>query len=399
MRNGIRISPWRAMLAAGLATAVSGFTPTVAGAAEKVRVGVLMTYSGPYATYADNVEKGMQLYLELHRERLGGLELEMIRRDDTGPNPDVAKRLAQELIVREEVDFLVGGTWTPNSTAVAELTAQAKVPYLILAGGPPTATKVSEYVAQPSFTAWQHNFALGQWAADSGIKEVYAAISDYSGGIDSSKAFAEGFEGGGGKIVEEIRIPLNTLDYAPFLQRIKDAKPEALYTMNTGGASAIAFAKAADALGLMDAGIKVIGSGEYVDDSELANIGEAALGFISAHHYSAAATRPQNVEFVKRWKEAYGAETQPNFYAVHGWDGMDAIFAIVTGQPDGVTADGTMQILREWENLESPRGPVKLDPETRLITQNEYIRRVEMVDGKLANVEFAEVPQVRIPPR
>ncbi len=399
MSGSGRFKGIRAAMAAGLVSVAAGLGLSAAEAQDKVRIGVIMTYSGPYATYADNVEKGMQLYLDQHKDELGGIELEMIRRDDTGPNPDVAKRLAQELIVREEVDFLVGGTWTPNSTAIATLTAQAKVPYLILAGGPPTATKVSEWVAQPSFTAWQHNFALGKWAAESGIKEIYTAVSDYSGGIDSQKAFLEGFEGGGGKLVGELRIPLNTLDYAPFLQRIKDAEPEALYTMNTGGASAIAFAKAADALGLLDAGIKIIGSGEYVDDSELATIGEAALGFISAHHYSAAADRPQNVEFVKLWKEAYGAETQPNFYAVHGWDGMNAIFAIVKGQEGKLTPEGTMEILRKWQNPDSPRGPVKLDPETRLITQNEYIRRVEMVDGKLANVEFAEVPQVRIPPR
>ena len=231
---------------------------------------------------------------------------------------------------------------------------------------------------------------LGEWAAKR-FKRAYTLVSDYAPGHDAETAFGQGFKAGGGEIVGAVRVPLQNPDFAPYLQRVKDAKPDALMVFIPAGKTATSVMKTFSDLGLAAAGIKLIGPGDITTDEELPNMGDVALGVLTVHHYSAAATRPQNKAFVEAWKKEYGATSTPNFAAVAAWDAMDAIFQVVKAQKGNIDAERTMELLKAYRNADSPRGPIAIDPETRDIVQNEYLREVRRVDGQLANVEIETV--------
>jgi len=385
---------WRVALAAiGLA-----FLTHSGASAQTVKVGVILTYSGPAASLGDQIDKGIQLYVKQHEKDLPqGVKVEIVRRDDTGPNPDVARRLAQELITRERVNFLAGVVWTPNANAIAPLATEAKTPFIVMNAAGANTTRLSPYIARVSFTLWHSSYPLGQWAAKQpGMKRAYTAVSDYAPGHDGEQAFIKGFTEGGGEMLGSVRIPLQNPDFIPFLQRVKDAKPDVLYVFVPSGKQATAVIKAFGELGLREAGIKLVGPGDITTDEELPNMGDIPLGVITAHHYAAALDNPVNKAFVAAWKKEFGPSTTPNFMAVGGYDGMAAIFAAIKAQKGKVDPDKTMEILKGWRD-DSPRGPMMIDPETRDVVHNIYIRRVEKVDGALANVDFETIPMVKDP--
>jgi branched-chain amino acid transport system substrate-binding protein len=377
--------------------ALSAFAPSAVQSAETVKVGFIAAFSGPSASLGDTMDKAVKLYLKEHEKDLGDIKLEIIRRDDTGINPDLAKRLAQELITRDKVDLLTGFIYTPNLNAVAPLVSESKTPVIIMNAATSSSIRLSPYFARVSMTVWQSAFPMGQWAAKQGIKNVFTAVTDYAPGHDAEAAFIKGFTDAGGKIAGSVRMPARNADYTPFLQRIKDEKPEALFAFTPGGKEAAAFVKAYSDLGLAKSGIRMIAEQSVVTDDELENMGDVPPGIVTIGHYSAVGDRPANKAFVAAWKRDYGPDAVPNIFSVAAWDGMAAIFDVIKAQKGKIDADKTMELLKGWKNDQSPRGPIMINPETRDIIQNEYIRKLERVNGKLANVEIETIPMVKDP--
>ena len=380
-----------------LVGALTGLLCWLPAAAETVKVGIVNTYSGPLAAAGEQMDRGIRLYMKLHEKELPpGVTIELIRRDDTGPNPEVAKRLAQELITRDKVQILTGVVWSPNALAMAPLVTEAKTPFIVMNAGTSPITARSPYIVRMSFTLWQSAYPLGAWAAKNGYAKVYTAVSDFAPGIDCEQAFTKGFTENGGQIIGSVRMPVANPDFVPFLQRAKDAKPDAVFGFVPAAREATGLMKAFGDLGLPQAGIKLIGTGDLTTDEELPGMGDAALGVITMHHYAAAADRPANKAFIAAYKAEFGAKEEPGFIALDSFDGMAAIFHVVREQGGKMDPDKTIALLKGWR-YDSPRGPVMIDPETRDIVQNEYIRKVERVDGQLRNIEFVTVPMIKDP--
>jgi branched-chain amino acid transport system substrate-binding protein len=379
-------------------TCVAVALVTCSGAdAQTVKVGIINTYSGPLAGSGEQIERGVRLYMKLHEKDLPpGVTIELIRRDDTGPNPEVAKRLAQELITRDKVQLLAGVFWTPNALAIAPLVTEAKVPLIIMNAATAMITTKSPYIVRVSFSSWQAAYLLGTWAAKNGLKKVYTMVSDYGPGIDNEAAFTKGFTEAGGTIVGAVRMPVMAADFVPYLQPAKDAKPDAVFGFVPDTKEAVALMKAYGDLGLRSAGIKLIGPGSLTPDNELAGMGDVAIDTITMLHYSAASTRPANTAFVAAYKAEFGANEEPSFYTVDAHDGMAAIFHVVIEQHGEIDPDKTMELLKGWK-YDSPRGPMMIDPETRDVVHNEYLRRVEKIDGQFRNVELETIPMVKDP--
>src|SRR5437588_1107411 len=373
------------------AVVLAGWMMAGAAFAQTVRIGIVNTFSGPQASFGEMTDRAFKLYLKLHEKELPpGVKVRMIPRDDGGPNPDKAKQLAQDLIVRDKVNLLAGVVFTPNAMAVAPLTQEAKVPLVITNAGTSVITTRSPYLVRTSFTLWQSSYPLGQWAAKK-FRKAYTLVSDYGPGHDAEEAFIRGFKQGGGEVLGTVRVPLQNPDFAPYLQRVKDARPDSLMVFIPAGRTATAVMKAFGELGLGEAGVKLIGPGDITTDEELPNMGEVALGVLTVHHYSAAAARPANKAFVAAWKKEYGAGSTPNFVAVGAWDGMDMMFQAIKAQKGKLDPDKTMEMFKNYRNPNSPRGPISIDPDTRDIVQNEYLREVRRVGGQLANVELETV--------
>lgn len=378
---------------AALTLAVSA----TAAIAQTVKIGLISTYSGPNAQYGENMERGMRLYMKLNADKLpAGVKVELIPRDDGGPNPDNAKRLAQELIVRDKVDMLAGFVWTPNALAVAPLITEAKVPAVIMNAASSVITTRSPYFVRFSFTEWQVSYPLAQWAAKR-HKRAYVLVSDFAPGHDAEAAFEKGFSEGGGSLIGKVRIPLANPDFVPFMQRAKDAGPDVVYAFVPAGRQSLQVMKAFNDLGLGKAGIKLIGSGNITTDEELQNMGDVTLGIVTSYHYSMAADRPANRSFQSAFVKEYGTHAVANFTTATAWDAMDAIYAAIRAQAGRLDPDRTMEILRNYKAPDSPRGPISIDPQTRDIVQNIYIREVRRVGGQFANVELDAVPGVKDP--
>jgi branched-chain amino acid transport system substrate-binding protein len=369
----------------------------VPASAQTVKIGLINTYSGAMASNGDQIEKAINLFMKSGQCKLPpGVNLEIIKRDDTGINPETAKRLAQELIVRDKVQMITGVVWTPNALSIAPLVTEAKVPFVIMNAGTAMITERSPYIARTSFTLWQSSYPMGTWASKK-FKTAYVAVADFGPGHDAQEAFTKAFTAGGGNVVGTVRMPPPTMDFAPFLQRVKDAKPEALFVFVPAGKSATALMKGFGDLGLDKAGIKLIGPGDITTDEELPNMGDVPLGVITMFHYSAAGDRPANKRFVEAYQKEYGPKAWPNFISVGAWDGMQAICDVVRAQGGKVDPDKTMLLLRGWKNPNSPRGPIEIDPRTRDIVQNEYVRETKRVGGIMKNVELETIPMVKDP--
>jgi branched-chain amino acid transport system substrate-binding protein len=384
--------------AAAIALTGLALAPLSASAQTVVKIGLINSYTGFVAQPADQAQKAIDLYLKLHEKDLPpDTKLEIIKRDDTS-NPEVGKRLAQELIAREHVQLLTGIVLSPVAAAIAPLTAEAKVPMLLcIASAGVQIPRISPYVARVSFTLWQQGYPIGKWAAEQGWKKAYTAVSDFIPGHDSEASFTKGFTDGGGQMIGAVRMPPQNPDFVPFVQRIKDAKPDVAFFFVPADPQATALIKAIRDLGLREAGINITAPQDLLPDEALPNMGDTPLGIITSGTYSVAGKRPANAAFVAAWNKEYGDKSVPDFLSVDAWDGMTAIFDLIKATKGKFTADEAMDFFKKWKNPDSPRGPVEIDPATRDVVQNIYIRRAEMLDGKLANVEIATIPMVKDP--
>lgn len=364
----------------------------LAQAQETVKIGLIVPMTGGQASTGQQINNAIKLYQQKNGDTVAGKKVEVILKDDAAL-PDNTKRLAQELIVNEKVNIIAGFGVTPAALAAAPLATQAKVPEIVMAAGTSIITERSPYIVRTSFTLAQSSTIIGDWAAKNGIKKVATLTSDYAPGNDALQFFKEHFTAGGGEIVEEVKVPLANPDFAPFLQRMKDSKPDAVFVFVPAGQGGN-FMKQYAERGLDKSGIKVIGPGDVMDDDLLNNMGDAALGAVTAHLYSAAHPSAMNKEFVAAYKKAYN--TRPGFMAVGGWDGIHLVYEALKktgGKADGNSLIAAMKGMK-WE---SPRGPISIDPDTRDIVQNIYIRKVEKVDGELYNIEFATFEAVKDP--
>ncbi len=383
------------LLAAAPALAVA----SRARAAEPVKVGLIITTSGPFASTGAMMANAVKLFLANDgKQILGDIPVELVIRDDGGPNPDTAKRLVQELVTREKVQYLAGFQWTPTANAVAPLLNQAKVPCVLFNAAGVGTTRLSPWFIRTSFTQWQNNLPLGRWAAGTrGFKRATILVTDFTPGVDAEQAFTKGFTDQGGEIVASVKMPIQNPNFVPFLLRAKEAKPDVVFAFHPGGTQTAAFMKAVAEAGLREAGIQLMGPGDIVSEEELPAIGQQALGTITAGPYSMVGDRPANKHFVDLWRAAYGmSPLRPMVIACSAWDGMHVIcdaIAATGGKADSAAAIRTMSNFK----AESPRGPISIDPATRDIIQNIYIREVKMVDGEAANVEFATIPNVKDP--
>jgi branched-chain amino acid transport system substrate-binding protein len=361
-----------------------------ASAQETVKIGLILPMTGPFASTGRQIEAAAKLYMQQKGDTVAGKKIQLIVKDDTG-TADV-KRLAQELIVNDKIAVMAGFGLTPLALAPAPLATQAKVPAVVMAAATATITEASPYIVRTSFTLPQATVPMADWAAQNGIKKVATLVSDYGPGIDAEKAFTSAFTAKGGQ-VENLRVPLANPDFSPFLQKVADAKPDALFVFVPSGIGA-QFMKQFVERGLDKSGVKLIGPGDVTDDDLLNNMGDVALGAITTQHYSAAHDSPENKAFVEAFKKANNG-MRPNFMAVGGYDGMHLIYEGLK-KTNGAGGQALIEAMKglSWT---SPRGPVSIDPQTRDIIQNIYVRRVERRDGELYNVEFATIPNVKDP--
>lgn len=380
---------WLCIAAAALALTVS--TGSVY-AQEAVKVGLILPLTGPFAPTGRQIEGGVRLYMQQHGDKVAGKKIELIVRDD-GNVADNTKRIAQELVVNEKVSVLAGFGLTPLALATAPISAEAKVPQIIMGAATAIIPDRSPYIVRTSMVTSQITVGIADWAPKSGLKKVITLVSDYAPGIDIEKAFSERFKASGGEIIEQLRVPLANPDFAPFLQRAADAKPDGLFVFVPAGVGSI-FMKQFVERGLDKSGIKLIGTGDMTDDDILNNIGDVALGLITSHHYSAAHPSAMNKTFVADFQKANNK--RPNFMGVSGYDGMALLYKALEKTKGDANGDALIAAMKgmAWE---SPRGPISIDPATRDIVQNIYVRKVEKKDGQLYNVEFQTFDAVKKP--
>jgi branched-chain amino acid transport system substrate-binding protein len=361
-----------------------------------VKLGLVAEFSGPFAQYGQQILGGMNAYMKLHGDSVAGKKIEIVQKDTTGPSPDVAKRLAQELVTRDNVDILVGFGLTPNALAVAPVATEAKKLMVIMNAATSIITTKSPYIVRVSMTLPQVTQPMAVWAAKNGMRKVYTVVADYGPGLDSEKAFTDAFKAAGGEIVGSVHTPLQNPDFAPFVQRVKDAKPEAVFLFLPAGEQGIAFMKGYEERGLKQAGIKLIATGDITDDGVLEVMGNPTVGLITSFHYSAAHDSPENKAFVKAYADANGGKLRPNFMAAAGYDGMAVIYEALKKTNGSTDGDKLIAAMKGMKLL-SPRGPIMIDPDTRDIVQTVYIRKVEKTPGGLYNVEFDKFPDQKDP--
>ncbi|MEI6204974.1 MAG: ABC transporter substrate-binding protein, partial [Enhydrobacter sp.] len=373
---------------AALALASSG-----AAAQETVKIGLVLPMTGQQASTGKQIDAAVKLYQAQHGTMVAGKKIEVILKDDTTV-PDVTKRLATELVTNDKVAFLAGFGITPSAMSTAPVATQAKVPEIVMAAGTSSITEASPFIARTSFTLAQSSEPMAAWAFKNGIKKVVTLVSDYGPGIDAEKSFSDKFKADGGTIVENLRIPMRSPDFSPVLQKVADAKPDALFVFVPSGTGS-QFVKQFVERGLDKSGVKLIATGDVTDDDQLNGMGDAVVGVINAHNYSANHNSALNKSFVEGFKKA-NSGMRPNFMAVGGYDGMHLIYEALkktNGDTDGTKLMAAIKGMA-WE---SPRGPISIDPETRDIVQNIYIRKVQKVDGELYNVEFDTIANVKDP--
>jgi len=384
-----------AALAAATAFATT-FAAPAAWAQDTIKVGVIASFSGPFADYGKQMQGGIKAWMAQNGDSVAGKKIQIIYKDTTGPSPEIAKRLAQELVVRDKVDFLAGFGLTPEALAVAPIAQQAKKPMIIMNAATSVITTKSDYIARFSMTLPQISAPMGDWALKNKIKNVATVVADYGPGIDAEKAFSDRLVKNGGKVVEAIRVPLRNPEFAPFIQRIKDAKPDAVFVFVPAGEQSIAFMKGYRERGLAAAGIKVIATGDLTDDHVLPAMGDNTLGVITTFHYSAAHKSPENEAFLKSFAATNPQGGRPNFMAVAAYDGMNAIYQVSNKLGGKIDGDKAMAVLKGMK-IASPRGPISIDPATRDVVQTVYVRKVEKVNGEPYNIEFDQFPNMKDP--
>ena len=385
------------VLAAGavMAWAAAGSAP--ASAQGTVKIGLIMPYTGQFADTAAQMDNAIKLYVKQKGETVAGKKLEFIRKDTGGVAPEVAKRLAQELVVRDGVDILGGFVLTPNALAAADVSVEAKKFMVVMNAATSIIITKSPYMVRTSVTVPQLQVTFGQWAYKSGIRKVYTMVSDYGPGHDAEAGFQRGFKEAGGEIVGSVRFPVANPDFSAFVQRAKDLNPESIFIWVPGGAQPAAIGKALAERGIDTKKTKILGQGELTEDEARKSLGDAGLGIITVYHYDHNHDSGINKAFVKAFKAEYGGRN-PNIYSIGGWDGIHLIYETLKktgGKTDGESLINAAKGMK-WE---SPRGPISIDPETRDIVQTVYIRRVEKVGNETRNVEFDKIENVKDPPR
>jgi branched-chain amino acid transport system substrate-binding protein len=369
------------------------FAAVGAQAQSTVKIGAVLPMTGPLQSTGVQVAAGMRLYMAEHGDTVAGKKIELILKDD-GAVADASKRLAQELIVNGKVNFIAGFGVTPAAFAVAPLATAAKIPQVVMAAGTSSVTERSPYVVRTSFTLAQSSVIMAEWALKNGIRKVVSLVSDFAPGIDSEAFFKAAFLKGGGDIAQYIRVPLASPDFAPFLQRARDAKPDAVFVFVPAGQGA-SFVRQFIERGLDKAGIRIIGPGDVTDDDILNNMGDQVIGTVTAHIYSAYHPSALNKEYVAAIRKANN-NMRPDFMSVGGYDGMHLIYEALK-KTGGATGGDALLAAMKGMAWESPRGEVSIDSDTRDIVQNVYMRKVEKVDGELYNVEFETFPAVKDP--
>lgn len=367
----------------------------VAQAADTIKIGIVNAYSGQFADPAAQLDNGIKLYMQIHGDMVNGKKIVIIRKDVGGIKPPLAKQLAAELVTRDNVDVLAGNLLTPNALAVAAVSAEAEKFMVIMNASTSFITTKSPYVARTSVTSAQLNSAFGTWVASKGVKEVYTMVTDYAPGKGSGKAFEGAFVAGGGKVVGSDATPVVNPDFSPFVQRIADAKPEALYIWVPGGTQPPAVGKALAERGVTPANTKIYGQGELTDDAALLAMGDASLGIITAYHYNIHRDTKLNNEFVKAYRAANDGR-DPDIYTIGAYDGMHLIYEALK-KAGGDTSGKALIAAAKGMEWESPRGTMSIDPETRDVVQTIYIREVQKVDGKPANVIIDQIDHAKDP--
>ncbi len=370
VRTGVAVA---AMMWAGLSQAQ-----------DVIKIGVIAPLTGPQAASGQQIVAGAKLYQALNGTKVGGKTIELVIKDDTGV-ADITRRLAQELIVNEKVAAITGFGLTPLALAVGPVITQAKVPAVIMVAGTSMIVGTSPYFVRISFTLPQNTAPVAQWAVENNVKTAVTLVSDYGPGLDAAGAFKKRLEAGGGKVTEELKAPLADPDFAPFLQRAKDLKPDALFLFVPAPTAGALMKQVVDR-GLPQSGIKVVGTGDVTDDDQLNGMGDGVLGMITSYNYSASHDSAENRKFVAEFKKA-NANRRPNVIGVGGYDGIHAIYAAIAKNNGNTEGPKLIEAFKglSWT---SPRGPVSIDPETRDIVQNVYVRKVERKDGELYNMEF-----------
>jgi len=374
------------MCAAALAIALTG----AARAEEPIKVGLIQSLTGPFNMVGKAAVDGANLYVQQHGDMVAGRKIELLIKDD-GTAPDRAKRIAQELIVNDKV-AIIGAGITPSALTIAPLVTEAKIATVVMVSGASITVDRSPYMVRVSFTLGQSSDVMAGWLAKNGARKIVTLVNDWAPGIESETVFKDRIGTSDAKVADSLRMPLANPDFAPFLQRARDLAPDSLFVFPANQSGI--FAKQFLERGMDKSGIRLVGTGDLTDDDELPSMTDAALGIITAHHYSALHDSALNKSFVEAFEKAYGR--RPNYHAVAGYDGMHLIYEALKktgGKTDGDTLIAAMKGM-SWE---SPRGPISIDPQTRDIVQNEYVRKVEKRNGQLYNVEFATVEAVKDP--
>ena len=393
--NDLPFKNRRRVLGGIVATAAAALSaPRLAFAADPLKIGLILPLTGPFASTGRQIEAACRLYMQRNGDSVAGRKVELIVKDDTGLAPETTKRIAQELVVQDKVDVLAGFGLTPLALAAAPVATEAKVPMVVMAAATSIIPTRSPFIVRTGFTLPQVTGPIADWAAKNGIKRAVTMVTDYGPGLDAEKTFIKRFTEAGGTVVESVRTPLRNPDYAPFLQRAKDAKPDALFVFVPSG-EGLAVMKQFDERGLKQAGIRLIGTGDVTDDDLLESMGAPAVGIVTSFHYSAAHDSPENKAYVDGFMKA-NKGMRPNFHSVGGYDGMHLIYEAV--KKAGAGADGE-KIVAAMKGMSwvSPRGPMTIDPGSRDVIQTVYIRKVEMKDGKPWNVEFDKIELVKDP--
>jgi branched-chain amino acid transport system substrate-binding protein len=393
MKNGFFERRRRVLQGAVLAAALCALHGP-ALAADPLKIGLILPLTGPFASTGKQIEAAARLYIAKNGDTVAGRKVELIVKDDTGLAPETTKRIAQEMVVQDKVSVLAGFGLTPLALAAAPVATEAKVPMIVMAAATGMIPTRSPYIVRPNFTLPQVTAPIAEWALKNKIKRVVTMVTDYGPGLDAEKTFQAVFKAGGGEIVEAIRTPLRNPDYAPFLQRAKDAKPDALFVFVPSG-EGLAVMKQFDERGLKQAGIRLIGTGDVTDDDLLETMGAPAVGVITSFHYSAAHDSPENKAYVDAFMKANNG-MRPNFHSVGGYDGMHLIYEAVKKAGPNATGDQLVEAMKGMKWM-SPRGPMSIDPATRQPVQTVYLREVKMVNGKPWNIEFDKFENVKDP--
>ena len=370
------------------------FSVSSGWAQEAFKIGLILPMTGQSASTGKQIEAAARLYMAQNGSTVAGRKIELIIKDDGGV-PDATKRMAQELVVNEKVGVLSGFGLTPLALATAPIATQSKTPMVVMAAATSSITEASPFIVRTSFTLPQCAVAMGDWAPKNGMKRVVTLVSDYGPGIDAERFFKERMQLNSAQVIESLRVPLRNPDFAPFLQKVRDLKPDALFVFVPSGAGAAVMKQFLER-GMDKAGIKLIGTGDLTDDDQLNDMGEGALGVVTAHHYSAAHPSALNKKFVDAFKKA-NKGLRPNFMAVGGYDGMRVIYEALKNTKGGQGGGEAMLAAMKGQIFESPRGQIYIDAQTRDVVQNIYLRKVERKDGQLYNVEFDVIKDMKDP--